>query len=123
MFSIGENTELLTVANGMVYTSEKIANRSSSLKRYYATRTQIDLDDLVPEWTTNKIKQIKQFIFHMQSDPRLITGDNQIDYYVGWANNLMEEPNWKAARTVDLRKLSNGGDYKIDYRTSGRYLA
>ena len=85
----------------------------------------MDLDDLVPDWTTNRIKQIKQFVFHMQSDQRFVlpADANDFSFYVGWSNNLMEDPNWKAPVTVNLEDRKAGGQYKIDYRTSGRYLS
>lgn len=123
--SRGVSKQIMQISNGNLYFAEQVLNRQDSLKRYYVTRTQIDMDDLVSEWTTNRIKQIKQFTFHMQSDQRFIDAgrDNNIDFYVGWANNLMEDPNWKAKVVVDLEDRANGGDYKIDYRSSGRYLS
>lgn len=123
-FSRGKSKQIMQIVDGDVYLAEQQVNAPGSLKRYYVTRTQIDFDDLVPEWNSNLIKQIKQFTFHLQSDQRFI-GDNtnNIQFYVGWANNLMEDPNWKSAITVDLQDRKFGGDYRIDYRTSGRYLA
>ena len=103
---------------------DQVDNRYGALKQFYIERTQMDMDDLVSDWTTNKIKQIRQFVFHLQSDERFITTDpNEIGFYVGWSNNLMEDPNYKAPVTVDLRSRDNGGKYKVDYRTSGRYLS
>lgn len=123
-FDKSDSKEVIQVTNGLVYRADQIDNRYGSLKQYYAKRTQMDLDDLVPDWTSNKMKQIKQFVFHMQSDERFITDDpNTIDFYVGWSQNLMEDPNWKAPVTIPLRDRSNGGKYKVDYRTSGRYLS
>ena len=123
-FDKSDTKEVIQVTNGLVYRADQVDNRYNSLKQFYAKRTQMDLDDLVPEWTTNKVKQIKQFVFHMQSDERFITTDpNEIKFYVGWSNNLMEDPNWKPPVTVSLRDRANGGKYKVDYRTSGRYLS
>lgn len=123
-FDKSDSKEVIQVTNGLVYRADQTDNRYGSLKQYYAKRTQMDLDDLVPDWTSNKMKQIKQFVFHMQSDERFITDDpNTIDFYVGWSQNLMEDPNWKAPVTIPLRDRSNGGKYKVDYRTSGRYLS
>lgn len=124
-FSKGESKELMQVSNGTLYAADKVGNRKNSLKRYYVERTQMDLDDLVPEWTTNKVKQIKQFNFHMQSDQRFIPyGEpNSVDFFVGWSTNLMDDPAWKSPVTIDLKDNANGGAYKVDYRTSGRYLS
>lgn len=123
-FDKSDTKEVIQVTDGLVYRADQVDNRYGALKQFYAKRTQMDMDDLVPDWTTNKIKQIKQFVFHIQSDERFITTDpNTIDFYVGWSNNLMEDPNWRPAVTVDLRDRANGGKYKVDYRTSGRYLS
>lgn len=123
-FDKSDTKEVIQVTNGLVYRADQVDNRYGALKMFYVKRTQMDMDDLVPDWTTNKIKQIKQFVFHIQSDERFITTDpNTIDFYVGWSNNLMEDPNWKPPVTVDVRDRSAGGKYKVDYRTSGRYLS
>lgn len=123
-FSKGDSKQTLQIADGDIYLAEQKVNAPNSLKRYYVTRTQIDFDDLVSEWNSNLIKQIKQFTFHIQSDQKIILdSENNIQFYIGWSNNLMENPNWKPAINVDLQDRKFGGDYKIDYRTSGRYLA
>lgn len=117
--------EIMQVSNGDVYKADQVDNRQNSLKNFFVERTQMDLDDLVPDWTTNRIKQIKQFVFHMQSDMRFIDAnrENTVDFYVGWSNNLMDDPAWKAPITVKLEDRASGGAYKVDYRTSGRYLS
>ena len=123
-FDKSDSKEVVQLADGLVFRADQVDNRYGALKQYYVKRTQMDLDDAVPEWTTNKVKQIKQFVFHIQSDERFITTDpNEIDFYVGWSNNLMEEPNWKPVSVVSLRDRGEGGKYKVDYRTSGRYLS
>lgn len=123
-FDKSNSKEVLQVTNGLVYKADQVNNRYGALKQFFIERTQMDMDDLVPDWTTNKVKQIKQFVFHMQSDERFITTDpNEIDFYVGWSNNLMEDPKYKPPVTVDLRSRDKGGKYKVDYRTSGRYLS
>jgi hypothetical protein len=121
----GDSKEVIQIANGVVYRSEAVLNRQASIKKYYVERTQVDLDDQVPQWTSNKIKQVKQFVFHMQSDQRKIDVSrvNTVDFYTGWSQNLMENPNWKPAKEVSLEDRANGGQYKTDYRTSGRYLS
>lgn len=123
-FSIGDTKEIIEVANGTLYKANQEINRTGSLKRYFVTRTQIDMDDLNSNWTTNKIKYINQFVFHTQSDQRIVADrDSNFDFYVGWSLNLMDDPDWRPAVTVDLENRANNGDYKIDYRTSGRYLS
>lgn len=124
-FERGESKQVMQVTNGLLYKANDQINRKGSLKQYYVERTQMDLDDMVPEWTTNKIKQIKQFVFHMQSDQRFVLPGtaNDFDFYVGWSNNLMEDPNWKAPVTVSLEDRKAGGKHKVDFRSSGRYLA
>lgn len=122
-FDKSDSKEIIQVTDGLVYRADQVDNRYGALKKFFIERTQMDLDDMIPDWTTNKVKQIKQFVFHMQSDERFITTDpNTIDFYVGWSNNLMETPNYKTPVTVDLRSPDNNGKYKVDYRTSGRYL-
>lgn len=123
-FDKSNSKEVVQVTNGLVYKADQVDNRYGALKQFFIERTQMDMDDLVPDWTSNKIKQIKQFVFHMQSDERFISTDpNEIDFYVGWSNNLMEDPKFKSPVKVDLRSRDNGGKYKVDYRTSGRYLS
>lgn len=121
----GTSKQIMQIAKGDLYQADQVINRQDSLKRFYATRTQIDFDDLVPAWTTNNIKYTKSFVFHMQADQRFIAAarDNTIDFYVGWAQNLMEDPNWRAAVPIKLEDRASGGKYKIDYRSSGRYLS
>jgi len=124
-YGSSNSKEVMQVSNGDVYQADQVDNRQNSLKSFFVERTQMDLDDMNPAWTTNKIKQIKQFVFHMQSDMRFIDAnrENTIDFYVGWSNNLMDEPEWKPPVTVKLEDRASGGAYKVDYRTSGRYLS
>ena len=122
-FDRSNSKEIVQVTDGLVYRADQVDNRYGALKKFFIERTQMDLDDMVPDWTTNKVKQIRQFVFHMQSDERFITTDpNTVDFYVGWSNNLMETPNYRTPVTVNLREPDASGKYKVDYRTSGRYL-
>lgn len=124
-YGASNSKEIIQVAKGDVYKADQVDNRQDSLKEFFVERTQMDLDDLNPAWTTNKIKQIKQFVFHMQSDMRFIDDqrENTVDFYVGWSNNLMDKPVWKDPVVIKLEDKASGGAYKVDYRTSGRYLS
>jgi hypothetical protein len=49
--------------------------------------------------------------------------DSKVDMYVGWSMNLMQEPNYKKTPvSFDLQATDFGGSYKVDYRSSGRYM-
>jgi len=92
-------------------------------KEYFVERKHIDLDDLVQAWTTNKWKHLKQFYFHLQSPADIGDSANTFDIAVGWSKNLMDDPEWLAPSTINLQSTTNSGEYKYDFRTTGRYLA
>jgi len=92
-------------------------------KEYFVERKHIDLDDLVKAWTTNKWKHLKQFYFHLQSPSDIGTDANTFDITVGWSKNLMDDPEWLVPATINLQSTTNSGEYKYDFRTTGRYLA
>lgn len=124
MYSEGQTKELIQIVDGQVFLAEKVDNRQNSLKRYYLSRTQLDFGDKA-NFDSERFKRVKEFIFHMQSDQSIVLAseDNQFDFYVGWSDNLMDSPDWEPAITVVLEDTANLGDYKIDVRTSGRYLS
>ncbi len=92
-------------------------------KVYFVERTDIDLDMLVPAWTTNSYKHLKQIFFHLQSPTPRDGTPNTFDITFGFTANLMDEVTWKPTGTVNLQTGLNNGRHKYDFRATGRYLA
>lgn len=116
--------EMILISQGQAFKAEKIRNRSNSLKKYFVERTQIDFDGLSPEFRSGKVKQTKRFVIDVQADQRQISrgSSNTINFHVGWSMNLMDDPNYKTPIVFDLQAREFGGSYKVDYRSSGRYM-
>lgn len=123
-FSKGSDKEMLIVSNGQLFRGEVQRNRVGSLKKYFVERTQIDFDGLSPEFRSGKVKQTKRFVMDVQGDQKQVSRGsvNKVDFYVGWSMNLMEDPKYKGPVTFDLQARDFGGSYKVDYRSSGRYM-
>lgn len=124
-FSKGRDKEMLVVSNGQLFKAESARNRANSYKQYFVERTQLDFDGVSPEFRSGKIKQTKRFVMDIQGDQRMIvTGEeSKVDMYVGWSLNLMADPNYKKTPlSFDLQSTDFGGSYKVDYRSSGRYM-
>lgn len=123
-FGPGESEDILflTLREG-VWLDDQFVDNFTNAKEYFVERIHIDLDDLVTEWTTNYVKHLREFVFHMLTpdfpdDPPVVT--NSFDFYIGWSLNLMAAPRYQAAVRVPL---TEAGDYKVDFRSTGRYLA
>jgi hypothetical protein len=124
-FSKGRDKEMLIVSNGQLFKAEAQRNRPDSHKQYFVERTQLDFDGLSAEFRSGKVKQTKRFILDIQGDQRMVSEDydSKVDMYVGWSMNLMQEPNYKKTPvSFDLQATDFGGSYKVDYRSSGRYM-
>ena len=123
-FSKGKDKEMLMVSNGQLLRGEVQRNRVGSEKVYFAERTQIDFDGLSPEFRSGNVKQTKRFVMDVQGDQKQVSRGsvNKVDFYVGWSMNLMEDPKYKGPITFDLQARDFGGSYKVDYRSSGRYM-
>ena len=123
-FSRGSDREMIMISQGQAFEGNKVINRDGSLKKYFVERSQIDFDGLSPEFRSGKIKQTKRFVMDIQADQRQIQQpqSSTINFYVGWSLNLMEPPNYKPAVVFDLQSRYFGGSYKVDYRSSGRYM-
>jgi len=80
-------------------------------KSYVVRKTNIDLDDLSPEMTTNLWKHLRQMYPHILAD-----GSMQVRF--GWSSNLQLAPIWDDYITYTFTV-----DNKVDTRTTGRYLA
>jgi hypothetical protein len=92
------------------------------LKDYFVVRKAIAPNDFNPQWTSNNLIHIKQFYFHLQS--RNITVEhNTFDIAVGWANNLMDNPDFTSFNTINLQNTRYAGKVKWDFRSTGRYMA
>jgi hypothetical protein len=48
---------------------------------------------------------------------------NTYGFSIGWAANLMDDPDYKPERTIYLNKSDYSGKHKIDTRSTGRYMA
>jgi hypothetical protein len=121
LLSAGNDKHLFWLATDGVYRSDQ-AVKTDGVKRYFVERVAIDLDDLVPEWTTNNFKHLRQFYFHLQS-PTPLDGTNNFTMRVGWGKTLMDAPTWEPEVTVNLQETDSSGAYKADLRTTGRYLS
>ncbi len=123
-FSKGSDKEMLVVSNGQLFKAEAQRNRAGSFKKYYVERTQLDFDGVSPEFRSGKVKQTKRFVMDVQGDQKMVARGttNKVDMYVGWSMNLMDDPNYKKANTFNLQASDFGGSYKVDYRSSGRYM-
>lgn len=115
-----KNLYWLTTSN--LLKSDQVIETNNG-KEYYVERRKMDLDDLVPEWTTNKVKFLRQFYFHARSDGLEDGEQNQFTLNVGWSQNLMDDPDYNSVAPVSVRKSARGGQYKADLRTNGRYLS
>jgi hypothetical protein len=122
-----EEDMYFAAASEGVWQMDQVIDASGEGKAYYVERVAIDMDDLIPEWTTNQLKHIRQFYFHMKStglsrvDP--VDDENAFEFQVGWSQNLMDLPGWDPLIRVPIRGTDVGGRYKVDYRTTGRYLS
>jgi hypothetical protein len=124
-FSKGRDKAMMVMSNGQLFKAEAKRNRVGSHKKYYVERTQLDFDGLSPEFRSGKVKQTKRFIMDIQGDQRMIARgtNNQVDMYVGWSMSLMDDPNYKQTPlSFNLQATDFGGSYKVDYRSSGRYM-
>lgn len=116
--------DMLAIAAGQAYKNDKVRNRVGSLKKYYVERTQIDFDGLVGDFRSGKIKQTSRFIIDVQADQKQIArgSKSEVRFHIGWSLNLMDDPNYKAPVVFDLQSREFGGSYKVDYRSTGRYM-
>jgi len=91
-------------------------------KRYFVNRENIDLNDVVPEFTTDRWIYAKQLYFHLKSMP-VDTDPNPFQIAVGWSDTLIDEPDYLPSSSINLQSRVNGGKVKYDFRSTGRYLA
>jgi hypothetical protein len=105
-----------------VYRADQVVN-IDGVKEYFVMRDRIDFDDIVSQWTTNLWKHMKQMYFHVQSPSSTGSGPNPFGISVGWATNLMDDPDWIPQQFVNLNRTATGGKHKWDFRSTGRYLA
>ena len=122
MYGRGNEENLYWATGGGVWKSDQYV-KTDGVKRYFVERQQIDLDDMVPAWTTNNWKYTKQWYFHLQTPFIDNTEANDFTMQVGWADTMMDDPDYIPVQTINLQKRSNGGAYKWDYRSTGRYLS
>jgi hypothetical protein len=123
-FSKSTQKEMLIVSNYQAFKGEQQRNSVNSLKKYFVERTQIDFDGLSQNFRSGKVKQTKRFVIDAQADQRQIArgSESSIKFYVGWSFNLMEDPKYSNPIVFNLQARDFGGSYKVDYRSSGRYM-
>lgn len=118
----GDEEAMFWLNNEGLWRSDMYAETAGN-KNYYVERVGIDLDDMVPQWTTNLWKFISEFYFHLQSPSPTLVTPNEFSVQFGWAETLMDEPTWELPIVVNLDSIQKGGEYKADTRTAGRYLS
>ncbi|MEM1191739.1 MAG: hypothetical protein AAGI72_24650, partial [Pseudomonadota bacterium] len=111
-----EEDMFFTTLERGVFESDQAIDNLGTGKPYYVERTDIDLDDLVPDWTTDMMKHIRQFVFHLKSTALqggAVEGVNEFEFSTGWAQNLMDAPSMNTAIPVSLQTSASGGRYKV----------
>ncbi len=81
-------------------------------KNYIVRKTNIDLDELNPQLTTNLWKHLRQMYPHA-------AGSGVMRVRFGWSPSLETAPNWDDYIDYPLNTVTA----KVDTRTTGRYLA
>ena len=121
-YSHGTEENLFWLASDGVYRSDQVV-KTDGIKDYFVTRDDIDLDDVVQQWTSSNYKHAKQFFFHLETPKTIGTDVNNFTFIPGAKNNLEDDPSWREPVTVNLQKTANSGRHKVDFRVTGRYLA
>lgn len=121
-YSHGSEKAMLWITNKGVHRSDVAVSRVGQ-KLYYVERTGLDLDDLVPQWTTNMWKLISDFYFHLQSPSGTVVNPNTFTIQFGWSENLMDTPVYEDIEELNLQETDKGGSVHHDTMTAGRYLA
>jgi len=104
-----------------LYRANKLSTPAPN-KRFIVTKSNMDLDEINPQLTTNLWKHIRQIYPH-------IVGLGLLRVRLGWSPNLETAPawgEWKDYRMLTENAAPEDGplsDVKIDCRTTGRYLA
>lgn len=93
----------------------------ATLKSYLVRKTNMDLDEINPQLTTNLWKHLRQVYPH-------IVGDGRMYFRSGWSANLESGPIWGEKKEYwmtieDTPQRQQEPSVKIDCRTTGRYLA
>lgn len=109
-------------ANGLYAADQYVETEGG--KQYFVERRNIDLNDVVEQFTTSRWIYAKQMYLHLASQIAADNTDvNEFDIQVGWSDTLMDEPDWLPLTTINLQTRANGGKVKYDFRSTGRYLA
>jgi hypothetical protein len=120
-YEAGKEENMYWLTSTGIWRSDQLV-KTDGIKEYFVERENIDLDDLVPEWTTNKWKHLRQFYFHLESPDSDSIEVNPFGISFGWSTNLMDPVDWLPESIVNLQTTDNGGKHKYDFRTTGRYL-
>lgn len=121
--SLGEEENLYWLTAKGLYLSDQAA-ATTGTKSYFVERRNIDLNDIVGEFTTSKWIHAKQLYFHLASQLQAeVQSVNIFAIQVGWSDSLMDEPKWLPLSNINLQTRESGGRVKYDFRSTGRYLA
>jgi len=109
------------IADSGIYRANQLSTAAPN-KTYMVRKTNMDLDEMNPQLTTNLWKHLRQVYPH-------IIGKGLMLARFGWSPNLEQEPTWGAWHEYNLRDEDADpdntvpADVKIDTRTTGRYMA
>jgi hypothetical protein len=115
----GKEQSMFWLSEVGVSESDQVLDKSG-VKKYFAERVAMDFDDALGT-TSNTYKHVRQLYPLLESPDS--GAMNTYSFSIGWANNLMDDPDYKPGRTIYLNKTSYSGKHKIDTRSTGRYMA
>lgn len=119
----GEEENLYWLTERGLYVSDQYA-KTDGQKQYFVERLLIDLNDVVPQFSSARWLYAKQMYFHLASQLAANNVDpNTFEITVGWSDSLMDEPVWLSPVEINLQSRANAGKVKYDFRSTGRYLA
>jgi hypothetical protein len=118
---VGFKQKMFWMTAGGLYEAER-REVSDENKLYFVERYGIDLSELNPQMTSNRWKHLRQLYPHVDTvnQPEGVTESwSDVQFTVGWTDTLLSKVvNNKDIITYDTLQ----GDYKVDVRTTGRYL-
>lgn len=120
-YNHGTEKNMYWLAEDGVYRSDQQV-KINGLKSYYVFRDDIDLDDVVSQWTSHNYKHIRQMFFHIDTWGADAGQPNNFSVNVGSKNNLEDGLSWRPTVVCNLQLTSNTGKHKADFRATGRYL-
>ena len=120
LYEAGKDQNMYWLTDTYVWKADQVVD-TSGVKKYYVERTGIDFND-VGISTNDAYKHVKQ-IYPLLQTTSDVGAMNTYDFKIGWSNNLMDDPDYDDAVTLNLNKTQYSGKHKIDLRSTGRYMA